>query len=96
VTLVYIQAVDIATGYGLDEGRVGSSSPGRVKNFLYVVQTGAGAHLASYPVDTGGFFSGIKRQGREGSFCLAFAPKFYMHFSSPSVLHALPISSQLT
>jgi hypothetical protein len=56
--------VGIATGYGLDDwGR--SSSPGRVKNFLHV-QTGSGAHPASYPMGTGGSFPrGVKRQKGE-------------------------------
>jgi hypothetical protein len=42
-----------------------SSGPGRVKNFLHCVQTGSGAHPASYPMGTGGSFPGVKRQGRE-------------------------------
>jgi hypothetical protein len=33
-----------------------SSSPGKVKNLLHVVQTGSGAHPTSYPMGTGGFF----------------------------------------
>jgi hypothetical protein len=32
-----------------------SSSPGGVKNFLHVVQTGSGGHPVSYPMGTGGF-----------------------------------------
>jgi hypothetical protein len=36
-----------------------------VKNFLHVVHTGSGAHPASSPVGTGGFFSGGKAAGRE-------------------------------
>jgi hypothetical protein len=49
--------VGIATGYGLDNKRGQSSSPGRVKNFLHVAQTGSGAHPASFPMDIGGSFS---------------------------------------
>jgi hypothetical protein len=41
---------------GRPRGR--SSSAGRVKNFLYVVQTSSGGHLASYPMGTGGCFPG--------------------------------------
>jgi hypothetical protein len=39
-----------------------SSSPGRVKNcsLLHSVQTGSGAHPASYPMGTGGSFPGGK------------------------------------
>jgi hypothetical protein len=49
--------VGIATGYGLDDsGR--SSSPGKVKNFLRVIQTGSGAHPVSHPMGTGGIAAG--------------------------------------
>jgi hypothetical protein len=41
-------AVSTAISYGLERSKGRSSSPGRVKNFLHVVQTGSGAHLASY------------------------------------------------
>jgi hypothetical protein len=40
-----------------------SSSPGRVKNFLHAVQTGSGAHPASYPMGTGGAFPGVEAVG---------------------------------
>jgi hypothetical protein len=30
-------------------------------NFLHVIQTGSGAHPASYPMDTVGSFHGVKR-----------------------------------
>jgi hypothetical protein len=56
-------AVGIATGNGLDGPRGWSSSPGSVRNFLHVVQTGPGAHPASYPMGTGGSFSGGKAAG---------------------------------
>jgi hypothetical protein len=48
---------------GRPRGR--SSSPGRVKNFifLHVVQTGSGAHRASYRMCTGGPFPGGKAVG---------------------------------
>jgi hypothetical protein len=49
-------AVGIAAGYRLDERECQSSSPGRVKNFLYSVQTGSGAHPASHPMGIGRFF----------------------------------------
>jgi hypothetical protein len=54
--------VGTATGDGLRAGRPRgrSSSPGRVKNFLHVVQTGPGARPASYTMGTGGPFSGGK------------------------------------
>jgi hypothetical protein len=40
----------IATAYGVDDRGVGVPSPGRVKNFLHVVQTGSGARPASCPM----------------------------------------------
>jgi hypothetical protein len=47
-------AAGIATGYGV------SSSPDRGQDFvpLHVVQTGSGAHAASYPMGIGGSFPG--------------------------------------
>jgi hypothetical protein len=52
-------------GAGWPGGR--SSSPGKGKTFLtpHVVQTGSGAHSASYPMGTGGFYPGIKQPGSE-------------------------------
>jgi hypothetical protein len=43
---------------GRPRGR--GSSPSRVNNFLHVVNTGSGAHPASYTMDTGGCFPGGK------------------------------------
>jgi hypothetical protein len=44
-------------------------SPGRGQEFslLHVIQTGSGAHPASYPMGTGGSFPGreVKQQGCE-------------------------------
>jgi hypothetical protein len=34
-------------------------------SFLHCVQTGSGAHPASYPMGTRGFSLGVKRPGRE-------------------------------
>jgi hypothetical protein len=49
--------VDIATGYGLDDRRVRSSYPDRVKNFSFlVIETVSGAHPTSYRMGTGGSF----------------------------------------
>jgi hypothetical protein len=51
---------DIALGYGLDDR--GVRVPADTGNFSlhYRGQTGSGAHLASYPMSTGGAFSGVK------------------------------------
>jgi hypothetical protein len=53
-------SVGIATGYGLDgQGLI----PGRDVSLLHSVQTGSGAHPASYPMGTGGSFPGDKAAG---------------------------------
>jgi hypothetical protein len=57
--------VGIAIGYGLDDRGGRNSSPGRVKNFLHVVQTGSGVHITSYLMGTGALSPGLKRSGRE-------------------------------
>jgi hypothetical protein len=58
--------VGIAIGYGLDDRWVGVRVP--VGSTIFsppIVQTGSGAHPASYTMGTGGSFPGIKRPGRE-------------------------------
>jgi hypothetical protein len=55
--------VDIATGYWMNDGGFGVKSPGSVKNFLHDVQTGSGAHPASYPMGMWASFSGSKAAG---------------------------------
>jgi hypothetical protein len=37
-------------------------------SLLHSVQTGSGARLASYPIDTGGSFPGLKLPGREADY----------------------------
>jgi hypothetical protein len=54
-------AVVIATAYGLDDRGVEFESRwGQGFSLLHIVQTGSGAHLASYPMGTGGSFPGGK------------------------------------
>jgi hypothetical protein len=49
-------SVGITTGYGLDGP---GSIPGKARFlFLHTIQTGSGAHSASYPVGTGGEAAG--------------------------------------
>jgi hypothetical protein len=58
--------VGIATGYGLDDRGVGVPVPvgSRIlSSLLHVVQTGSGAHVASYPMGIGGSFPGGKAAG---------------------------------
>jgi hypothetical protein len=60
-------SVGVATGYGLDDRMNGVRISAGVGNFSlrHRVQTGSGAHPASYSVGTKGFFPGVKRPGRE-------------------------------
>jgi hypothetical protein len=55
-------SVGIATGYGLDDRMIGVRIPAVAGNFSlrHHVKTGSGAHPASYPMVTGGSFSGGK------------------------------------
>jgi hypothetical protein len=65
-------------------GRI--SSPGSVNNFLHVVQTGSGAHRASYPIGTVDSFPGIKRQGPEADHsppASAEVKKMWIYTSAP-------------
>jgi hypothetical protein len=57
-------AVDIATGYRLDDQWLELKSRwGQEFSLLHVVQTRSGAHLAPYPMGTVGSFSGGKAAG---------------------------------
>jgi hypothetical protein len=59
-------AVGIAASYGLDNQRIGVRVPvGQEFSLLYAVQTGSGAHPASYPMGKAALSPGIKRPGRE-------------------------------
>jgi hypothetical protein len=59
--------VGIATGYGLDDRGVGSSSPGRVKNFHFSMSSRPALGSTQLPIQwaPGTLSSGVKRQGRE-------------------------------
>jgi hypothetical protein len=63
-------SVGLATGYGLDDRMIGVRFPAGAGNvFLrHHVQTGSGAHSASYPMGTECFSPGIKRPGREAEY----------------------------
>jgi hypothetical protein len=53
----------IVSDYGLDDRAIGVRSPAWTKDFSssLCVQTGSGAHPASYTMGTGGPFPGAKR-----------------------------------
>jgi hypothetical protein len=61
-------SVSIVSDYGLEERAIGVRSPAGAKDFSssLCVQTGSGAHPASYAVGTGGpFLGGKARPGRD-------------------------------
>jgi hypothetical protein len=66
-TLHSFSVVSLEMGYGLDDrgSRVRFSAGARNISLHYRVQTGSGAHPASYPVGTRGSFPGLKRPRRE-------------------------------
>jgi len=57
-----VQFVGTATEYGLDDRMIGVRIPVGAGNFSlrHHVETGSGAHPASYPMGTRGFFTGDK------------------------------------
>jgi hypothetical protein len=58
-------SVGIATGYGLDDRTIGVRFPVGAGNcsLRHRVQTGSGAHPASYPMGIGNSFTGSKAAG---------------------------------
>jgi hypothetical protein len=60
-------SVGIEMSYKLDGRGTGVGSPAGVRysSLFHNVQTGSGAHPASYPTSTGDLFPGVKRLGRE-------------------------------
>jgi hypothetical protein len=56
-------SVSIVSDYGLDDREIEVLSPTEAKDFssILCVQTGSGAHPASYTMGTGGPFRGLKR-----------------------------------
>jgi hypothetical protein len=60
-------SVGIVSGYRLDDQMIGVRFPVWAGNFSlhHRVQTGSGAHPASYTIDIEGCFPGVKRPGCE-------------------------------
>jgi hypothetical protein len=77
-TMSWDSSVDIATGCTLDDWMIGVQFPVGAGNFSLPphIQTGSGAHPASYPVDTRGCFPGGK-VARPWS-CIS-APPVHLH-----------------
>jgi hypothetical protein len=64
-------SVSIVSDYGLDDRAIGVQSPAGAKDFSssLCVQTGSGAHPASFTTGTGGPFPGGKaRPGRDSDY----------------------------
>jgi hypothetical protein len=83
-------SVSIVSGYGLDDRAIGVRSPAEAKDFssILCVQTGFGAHPASYTMVTGSPFPGGKaRPGRDADHsppCSAEVENEYeLYFLSP-------------
>jgi hypothetical protein len=59
--------ISMALGYGLEDGGSRVRFPAGAGNFSlhHRVQTGSGAHPASYPMGTRALSLGVKRLGRE-------------------------------
>jgi hypothetical protein len=75
----------MATGW-TTKGSEFVSRWGQELSLLYVVQTGSGAHLASYPVGNGCSFPGVKRPGREADLSpptSAEVKKTWVYTSTP-------------
>jgi hypothetical protein len=60
---IRVSSGSIVSDYGLDDRAIGVRSPAGAKDFssILCVQTGFGAHPASYPMGTGILSSGVKR-----------------------------------
>jgi hypothetical protein len=86
-------SVGVATGYGLDRL---SSIPSTTRfSLLHSVQTGTGAHPASYPTGTRSSFPGVKRQGVKLVTHLhlvlrSWKLELYLH--SPIFLHGIVLN----
>jgi hypothetical protein len=71
--------VGIATGYGLDDRRGRSSSPGMVKNFLFSTSSRPALGSTQPPIQLvpGALSPGVKRQGREADHSLPATAEVY-------------------
>jgi hypothetical protein len=74
---------------------VRSSNPGRFKNFLHVVQTGSGAHRASYPMDTGAISSWESAEAWRWPFTSNYCrgqENMDLYIHSPTRLHGVVLN----
>jgi hypothetical protein len=79
----------IVSDYGLDDRAIGVRSLAVAKDFssILCVQTGSGAHPASFPMGTGGLSPGVKaRPGCDADHSPPLVPRSWMsktYISSP-------------
>jgi hypothetical protein len=66
------------------------ASDSRQEKDIYSVKTGSGAHIASYPVGTGGTFPGVKRSGREAYHSLSSGAEVKNGGATPPLPILLP------
>jgi hypothetical protein len=91
-------SVGIAIGYGLEDRMIGVQFPAGAGNFSlrHRVQTGSGAHPASYSMGIGGSFLEVKRPRREANHSPPSSAKvkgfieLYLHY--PKCLHGVVLS----
>jgi hypothetical protein len=83
-------SVGIATGYWLYDRNSRVRFLVRAGNFSlhHRVQNGTGAHPASYPMDTGGCFPGIKRPACQGNQSPPSSAEVKNAWSCTSTLHS--------
>jgi hypothetical protein len=82
------RGVCIATGYGLDDRGVGSSNPGRVKNFVFSTSSRPALGPTQSPIQwvPGALSPGVKRPGREADHSpatSAVVKKMWIYTSAP-------------
>jgi hypothetical protein len=66
--------------------------PAEARNvsLLHKVETGSGAHPASYAIGTGGCFPGVKRQQREADYSPLSIAEVKNNGTIPPLLHTSP------
>jgi hypothetical protein len=77
-------SVGIATGW-----TVGAQFPARERDYslLHSVQTGSGVHPASYPMDTGALYPGVKPPVHEADHSLPFVAEVENGGAIPPLPH---------
>jgi hypothetical protein len=91
-------AIGIAAGYGLDDRGVGSSSPGRIKNFLFSTSSIPALGPTQRPIQwvPGAFSPGVKRPRREADYShpsSAEVKKTWIYTSTPPLrLHGIVLN----